>query len=96
MSTDIKLSKAQLSKNIQSFEFLGALLAKLAGPLIKVDVLLVKNVLATLATMASASAIDGAFQREMLGKREILGKHVVRRKDVIRAKRRCNKIDKNF
>ena len=35
-STDIKLSKTQLSKMIQSGGFLGNLLGKLAGPLMKV------------------------------------------------------------
>ena len=35
-STDIKLSKIQLSKMIQSGGFLGNLLGKLAGPLMKV------------------------------------------------------------
>ena len=38
MSTDIKLSKAQISEIIQSGGFLGALLSKLAGPLMKVTV----------------------------------------------------------
>ena len=38
-STDIKLSKIQLSKMIQSGGFLRNLLGKLAGPLIKVEVL---------------------------------------------------------
>ena len=33
MSTDLKLSKAQISKIIQSGGFLGSLLSKLAGPL---------------------------------------------------------------
>ena len=46
MSTDIKLSKAQLSKIIQSGGFLGPLLLKLTGPLMKVGVLLAKNILA--------------------------------------------------
>ena len=32
MSTDIKLSKSQISKIIQSGRFLGSLLSKLAGP----------------------------------------------------------------
>ena len=41
-STDIKLSKYQISKIIQSGGFLGSLLSKLAGPLIKVAVLLAK------------------------------------------------------
>ena len=36
MSTDLKLSKAQISKIIQSGGFLGSLLSKLAGPLIKI------------------------------------------------------------
>ena len=36
VSTDIKLSKAQISKIIQSGGFLGSLLSKLAGPLMKV------------------------------------------------------------
>ena len=38
MSTDKKFSKAQISKVIQSGEFLGSLLRELADPLIKVDV----------------------------------------------------------
>ena len=33
MSTDLNLSRAQISKIIQSGEFLGSLLSKLAGPL---------------------------------------------------------------
>ena len=36
ISTDIKLSKAQITKIIQSGGFLGSLLSKLAGPLMKV------------------------------------------------------------
>ena len=38
MSTDIKLSKAQIFKIIQSGEFIGSLLSKLVGSLIKVAV----------------------------------------------------------
>ena len=38
-STDIKLSKAQINKIIQSGGFLGSLLNKLVGPLMKVAVL---------------------------------------------------------
>ena len=38
MSTDIKLSIAKISKIIQSGEFLGSLLSKIAGPLMKVAV----------------------------------------------------------
>ena len=44
MSTDIKLSKAQISKIIQSGGVLGPLLSKLAGPFMKVAVPLVKNI----------------------------------------------------
>ena len=46
MSADIKLSKTQIAKIIQSGGFLGSLLSKLAGPLIKIAVPLAKNVLA--------------------------------------------------
>ena len=44
MSTDIKFSKAQISKIIQSGGFLGSLSSKLAGPLMKVAALLVQKV----------------------------------------------------
>ena len=37
MSTDIKLSETQISNIIQSGGFLGSLLGKIAGPLMKVD-----------------------------------------------------------
>ena len=42
MSTDSKLSKAQIFKIIQSGGFLGSLLSKIAGPLMKVAILLAK------------------------------------------------------
>ena len=58
MSTDIKLSKAQIFKIIQSGGFLGSLLSKIAGPLMKVAIPLAKNILAPLGITASASAID--------------------------------------
>ena len=41
-ATDIKLSKAQIKKIIQSGGFLGKLLSKLAGPLMKVALPLAK------------------------------------------------------
>ena len=63
-STDIKLSKTQLSKMIQSGGFLGNLLGKLAGPLMKVAMPLAKNALGISAAM---SAIDGSIQKKMLG-----------------------------
>ena len=48
LATDMKLSKAQIKKFIQSGGFLGKLLSKLAGPLMKVAMPLAKNVLAPL------------------------------------------------
>ena len=69
MSTDLKLSKAQISKIIQSGGFLGSLLSKLAGPLMKVAVPLAKNMLAPLGVTAAASAIDGGIQKKMCGSR---------------------------
>ena len=47
MSTDIKFSKAQISKIIQSGGFLGSLASKLADPIMKVAVPLAKNILAS-------------------------------------------------
>ena len=54
MSTDLKLSKAQISKIIQSGVFLGSLLSKLAGLLTKVSIPLAKNVLAPSEVIATA------------------------------------------
>ena len=48
LATDIKLSKAQIKELGQSGGFLGKLLRKLAGPLIKVAMPVAKNVLAPL------------------------------------------------
>ena len=67
MSTDIKFSKAQLKKLIQSGGFLGSLLSKIAGPLMKVAMPLAKNVLAPLGLTAAMSAIDGGIQKKMRG-----------------------------
>ena len=67
MSTDIKLSKAQISKAIQSGEFLGSLLSKIAGPLMAVAVPIAKNVLAPLELTAAMSAIDGNIQKKIHG-----------------------------
>ena len=64
MSTDIKLSKAQISKIIQSGEFVGSLLSKIAGK--KVTVLLAKNILAPLGITAAASAIDAGIQKKYM------------------------------
>ena len=43
MSTDLKLSRAQIFKIIQSGGSLGSLLSKLAGPLMEISVPLAKN-----------------------------------------------------
>ena len=62
---DLKLSIAQISKIIQSGGFLGWLLSKLAGPLMKVAIPLAKNILAPLGITAAASAIDARIQKKM-------------------------------
>ena len=66
-ATDIKLSQAQIKKLIQSGGFLGKLLSKLAGPLMKVAMPLAKNVLAPLGLTAAMSAIDGSIQKKIHG-----------------------------
>ena len=67
LATDIKLSKAQTKKLIQSGGFLGKLLSKLAGPLMKVAMPLAKNVLASLGLTAAMFAIDGSIQKKIHG-----------------------------
>ena len=67
LATDIKLSKAQIKKLIQSGGVLGKLLSKLAGPLMKVAMPLAKNVLAPLGLTAAMSAIDGSIQKKIHG-----------------------------
>ena len=74
-SADIKLSKTQLSKMIQSGGFLGRLL----GPLLKTGLPLMKNVIKPLAKSvliplgltAAASAADARIYKKILGS----GKH---------------------
>ena len=58
MPIDLKLSKAQISKIIQFGGFLGSLLSKLTGLLMKVAISLAKNVLEPLGITSAASAID--------------------------------------
>ena len=67
MSPDFKLSRAQISKMIQSGGFLGSLLNKLAGQLMKVAIPLAKNILAPLGIAAAASAIDAGIQKKIHG-----------------------------
>ena len=70
-SVDIKFSKTQLSKMIESGGFLGKLLGPLlkAGlPLIKNVIMpLAKNVLLSLGLTAAASAADAGIHKEILG-----------------------------
>ena len=71
LSTDIKLSKTQLSKMIQSGGFLGRLL----GPLLKTGLPLMKSVIKPLAKSvliplgltAAASAADAGTHKKILG-----------------------------
>ena len=70
-SADIKFSKIQLSKMIQSGGFLG----KLLGPLLKTGLSLIKNaitplaksVLIPLGLRAATSAADGGILKKILG-----------------------------
>ena len=70
LSTDIKFSKAQLSKMIQSGGFLG----KLLGPIVKTGLLLInsvikplaKSVLVPLGLTAAASAVDAGIHKKIL------------------------------
>ena len=71
---NIKFSKTQLSKMIQSGEFLG----KLLGPLLKTGLPLIKNVITPLAKSvliplgltAAASAADGGIHKKNIGIRK--------------------------
>ena len=68
MSTDLKLSKAQINKIIQS----GRFLSKLLGPLLKTGLPLIKNVIKPLAKSvliplgltAAASAADAGIHKK--------------------------------
>ena len=67
MSTDLKLSKAQISKIIWFGRFLGSLLKKLSGPLMNIAVPLAKNILPPSGITAAASAIDAGIQKKIHG-----------------------------
>ena len=58
------ISKAQISRIIQSGEFLGSLLSKLALPLMKIAVPLAKNVLAPVGITAASSALHAGIQKK--------------------------------
>ena len=61
MTTNLKPSKAPISKIIQSGALLGSLLSKLAGPLMKIAIPLANNVLAPLGLTAGTSATDAGI-----------------------------------
>ena len=67
MSVDMKLSKAQIAKIIQSGGILGSLLSKIAGPLMKVAFPIAKNILAPLGITAATSAIAAGIQTKIHG-----------------------------
>ena len=64
MSTDIKLSKAQINKLIKEGGTLGSILARFLPKLIKPAVSLGKNILAPLGLSAAMSATDGAINKK--------------------------------
>ena len=64
MLTDIKLSRTQISKIIQSGGFSGSLLSKIAGPLMKVAVPIAENILAPLGITTAFSAIDAGIKKK--------------------------------
>ena len=67
VSADIKLSKTQIAKIIQSGGFLGSLLSSLAGPVMKVAITLAKNILAPLGITAAASGLHAEIQKKIHG-----------------------------
>ena len=67
MPIDLKLSNAQISKIIQSGGFLGSLLSKITGPLMKIAIPLAKNVLAPLGITTAALAIDAGIKKKING-----------------------------
>ena len=67
MLTNLKLSRAQISKIIQSRGFLELLLGKLAVLLMKVAIPLAKNISDPLGITAAASAIDAGIKKKIHG-----------------------------
>ena len=70
MLTDIKLSRTQISKIIQSGGFSGSLLSKIVGPLMKVAVPITENILAPLGITAAPSAIDAGIKKKKQTKKK--------------------------
>ena len=67
LSAGIKLSKTQISKITNFGGFLGSLLSKIAGPLMKEADPVAKNSLAPLGITTAASAVDAGFQKKIHG-----------------------------
>ena len=67
MSTDIKLSKAQINKLIKEGGALGSILARFLPKLIKPAISLGKTILAPLGLSAAMSATDVAIQKKVHG-----------------------------
>ena len=67
MSTDIKLSKAQINKLVKEGGALGSVLARFLPKLIKPAISLGKNILAPLGISAAMSATDAAIQKKVHG-----------------------------
>ena len=65
-ATEIKLSKAQIKKIIQSGGFLGKLLSKLADPLMKVAMPLAKNVLAPFSLTALCLLLMEVYKKRYM------------------------------
>ena len=66
MSTDIKLSKAQIKKIIMSGGALGSILGRLLPKLIKPAISLGKNILVPLGLSAAMSAADAGIQKKYM------------------------------
>ena len=64
MSKEKNLAKHNCLKT-KSVRFRGIFLGKISGPMMKVAVPLTRNILAPLATMASAYASNGAIERKL-------------------------------
>ena len=64
MSTDLKFSKVQISKIIQSGGVLGSLLSKLAGPLMKVAISSAKHALAPLGIKLLLQQLMQEFKKK--------------------------------
>ena len=67
MAANIRLSRTEIAKIFQSWEFLGLSLSKKAGPLMKIAVQWTKHFLSSLGITDAASAIDAGIQKKIHG-----------------------------